>query len=370
MILAAASAGPSAYWYLARGTGVVAQLLLTVAVVLGVLNVQRYAARRWPRFVIDRLHRDVSLLVLAVLAVHIATSVLDAFAPIGLLDAVVPLSSAYRPLWLGLGALAFDLLLAVAITSLVRRRLGYQAWRAVHWLAYVSWPVAILHGLGTGSDTKQGWMLILTGLCVVAVLAAVVVRVLDAQPDWPALRPLSLAAAVLTPLGLIAFVLLGPLAPHWARRAGTPASLLAPARAASPSSAVRVARVRTTPSRRDAIAIPFSARLSGRVRQIAEPGGALIDLVLRCSGGIAGELRVRMAGAPMPGGGLSMTGSQVQLTAVGLRSVLEGKIESLQGEHFQARVSNVSGTALVLLARLTIDNRNDTVTGTLTGLGA
>src|SRR5947209_12061135 len=155
-MLGLAAAGPRAYWYLARGTGVVSLLLLTAIIVLGVMGPLRVTVPRWPRFAIDGLHRDLSLLVMAVLVVHIATSVLDGFAPIAWLDAVIPLGSQYRPLWLGLGALSFDLLLALVITSLVRRRLGYRAWRAIHWAAYASWPVAVAHGLGTGSDAAAG----------------------------------------------------------------------------------------------------------------------------------------------------------------------------------------------------------------------
>jgi methionine sulfoxide reductase heme-binding subunit len=154
-----AAAGPSPLWYLTRATGAVALLLLTASVVLGILGAVRFGSPRWPRFLTAGLHRNLSLLVLALLAVHILTAVLDSFAPIGLKDAVVPFVSAYRPLWLGLGALAFDLLLALAATSLLRRRLGYRAWRSVHWLAYGSWPLALTHGLGTGSDAKVGWML-------------------------------------------------------------------------------------------------------------------------------------------------------------------------------------------------------------------
>ena len=106
---------------------------------------------------------------------------LDRFAPISLLDAVIPFVSPYRPLWLGLGTLSFDLLVALVITSLLRRRLGYRAWRAIHWLAYASWPVAVLHGLGTGSDSKAWWMLALTAACVAAVLVAVLARIASAR---------------------------------------------------------------------------------------------------------------------------------------------------------------------------------------------
>jgi hypothetical protein len=131
-----AAAGPSAYWFLARGTGTVTLLLLTASVVLGVLGSVRFAAGpNWPRFTIDALHRDISLLVVALLVLHIITSVLDSFAPISLLDAVIPFRASYRPLWLGLGTLSFDVLIALIVTSLLRRRLGYRSWRAIHWLA-------------------------------------------------------------------------------------------------------------------------------------------------------------------------------------------------------------------------------------------
>ena len=122
MIAAASTVGPSAYWYLTRASGTVALVLLTAAVLFGVINVTRVSARRWPRFVIDGVHRRVSILAVAFLSIHIVTSVLDSFAPIGLLDAVIPFEGSYRPFWLGLGALAFDLLIAVLITSLARAR--------------------------------------------------------------------------------------------------------------------------------------------------------------------------------------------------------------------------------------------------------
>jgi methionine sulfoxide reductase heme-binding subunit len=355
-MVALAAAGPSAYWYLARGTGVVALLLLTAAVVLGILDVQRFTARRWPRFVVDRLHRDVSLLVLAVLVVHIVTSVLDSFAPITLLDAFVPLTSAYRPLWLGLGAIAFDVLLAVAITSMVRRRLGYRAWRAVHWLAYASWPVAVLHGLGTGSDTKIWWMLLLTTACVAAVTVAICVRVARAERPRPGLQGPAIALSVATPIALAVFTVAGPLAKGWARRAGTPANLLAPRIAAtSPARTVPVAYVPR----------PFSAALSGSLRQAQLQVGAIVDLDLRLTGSTTGQLRLRLAGAPLGGGGLSLTGSQVDLIAKGVPTVLAGQITALQGDDLVARVLGSGGTAYTLAVHLHIDQQTNAVTGTL-----
>jgi ferric reductase like protein len=371
--VALASIGPSAYWYLARGTGVVALLLLTISVVLGVLGPLRFAAARWPRFAVDTLHRDVSLLVMVLLVIHIVTSVLDSFAPIALSDAVIPFAGTYRPLWLGLGALSFDLLLAVVATSLLRRRLGYGRWRAIHWLAYASWPVAVLHGLGTGTDTKATWNLALTVACTAVVLCAVWVRIARAAPERPSIRLPATALSILTPLGLVVFTLAGPLESGWAARAGTPAKLLGHKPAApvtspgqhSSGSASASSSAAATPSSTSGSTAAFAADLTGRVTQNNAAGGAIVDLALTLVGGRHGRLRVRLAGAPIAGGGLSMTGSQVDLIADGLPSVMAGQISSLQGEEFIARVRGSSGTAMTVHARLHIDTTTNTVTGRL-----
>ena len=105
-------------------------------------------------------------------ALHVLTTLLDGFAPIGVLDVFIPFHSTYRPVWLGLGAVSFDLAAAVTVTSLLRDRFGYRAWRVTHWLAYLGWPLALLHSYGTGTDPKTHWMLVLTSLCVVVVLVA------------------------------------------------------------------------------------------------------------------------------------------------------------------------------------------------------
>jgi methionine sulfoxide reductase heme-binding subunit len=228
MILAA---GPSLYWYLTRSTGAVALLLLTFAVALGVVDVCRFSTPRWPRFLVDSLHRNVSLLAMAFLGVHILTSVLDSFAPISLSDTVVPFAGSYRPFWLGLGAVAFDLLVAVIVTSLLRRRVGHAGWRAVHWLSYASWPIALLHSFGTGSDVKSGWLLPLSVACLLVVLAAVLVRVLGGWPEHAARRGAALAGAGSFSLFLVLWLPSGPLGSEWARRSGTPPSLLGRPRA-------------------------------------------------------------------------------------------------------------------------------------------
>ena len=221
-----ATVAPSVYWYLTRSTGAVALLLLSGAIVLGVIDVRRWSTPNWPRFLVDSLHRNVALLAMVFLVLHIFTSILDSFASISLLDAFIPFTGSYRPFWLGLGAAAFDLLLAVTITSLLRQRMGYGTWRAVHWLTYASWPVALLHGLGTGSDIKTTWMLALTLACLASVIAAVLVRVATAWRQYPERSRIALGGTGIFTLFLALWLPSGPLGSEWARRSGTPQALL------------------------------------------------------------------------------------------------------------------------------------------------
>ena len=234
-----ATAGPSLYWYLTRATGAVALLLLTLAIVLGVIDVERWSTPRWPRFVVDSLHRNVSLLAMVFLVLHILTSVLDGFASISITDAFVPFVGSYRPFWLGLGAVAFDLILAVILTSLLRARMGFATWRAVHWLAYASWPIALVHGFGTGSDASSAWLLVLSIACMAVVLAAVLTRVIAGWPENIRLRGAALGGAGAFSLFVVLWLPSGPLGSEWARRSGTPTALLGHSHATTGSSGSR-----------------------------------------------------------------------------------------------------------------------------------
>lgn len=166
-----------ALWYASRATGVVSLVLLTSVVLLGILVRSSGRLPGLPRFAVTDLHRNLSLLSVAFLAVHIAAVVVDPYVTIRWTQVVVPWGGTYRPLWVGLGTVTFDLLLALVITSLVRVRLGLRMWRAVHWLAYAAWPLAVIHGLGAGTDLSSGWFLGLTIGLVGAVLAALSWRI-------------------------------------------------------------------------------------------------------------------------------------------------------------------------------------------------
>jgi methionine sulfoxide reductase heme-binding subunit len=159
-------------WYATRAAGLVTLLLLTASVLLGVLTAGRFSSERWPRFLTTGLHRNISLLVLVFLALHVGTTVLDSYVSIPVAAVFVPFLSSYKTFWLGLGAIALDLLLALAATSVVRGRLGHRSWRRVHWLAYACWPIGLAHGLGIGTDQNTTWVFALTIGCAAAVAAA------------------------------------------------------------------------------------------------------------------------------------------------------------------------------------------------------
>jgi len=164
-------------WYIDRGSGLAALLLLTTSVVLGVVSFTRVHSERWPRFAIANLHRNLALLALAFGAVHVLTSVVDSFVPISLADAFIPFVASYKPFWLALGTVAADLMLAVLITTALRRRLGFQAWRSVHMLSYGCWGAGVVHSIGIGSDARSAvWGIMIVAACIGAVGGALVQR--------------------------------------------------------------------------------------------------------------------------------------------------------------------------------------------------
>ncbi|MCU1523674.1 MAG: iron reductase [Microbacteriaceae bacterium] len=161
-----------ALWALGRGTGVVALLLMTVSVLLGILTRSGRPAFGLPRFAVTLVHRNSSLLASAFILIHIVSLFFDPYAQLNLVDAVFPFLGSYQPFWLGLGTLAVDLLVAVMVTSLLRQRVGQRGFRFVHWFTYAMWPIALAHSIGTGTDGTSSWFIALAVLCTLSVLAA------------------------------------------------------------------------------------------------------------------------------------------------------------------------------------------------------
>ena len=162
-------------WYLNRGTGTVTLVLFTATIVLGVLSLGGRPARGVPRFVTQALHRNLALLAFGLLVGHVLSAVIDEYVDIAWWHAFVPVGATYQPLWLGLGALALDLLGVLVVTSLFRHRLRHRTWRLLHQLAWPMWVLSIAHGVGMGTDLRDGWWLV-TVSCAVAVPMAAVWR--------------------------------------------------------------------------------------------------------------------------------------------------------------------------------------------------
>jgi hypothetical protein len=348
------------WWFATRSTGIAALVLLTASMVLGILTSGRYVRPSLPRFVTMGLHRNVSLLVLLFLGLHIVTTVVDSFAPVGWLDVVLPFISTYRPLWLGLGAMSFDLLIALTVTSLLRGRLGYRTWRWVHWTSYACWPVAVMHGLGTGTDSKLPLFLAVTAGCVGAVMVALWYRL---ATGWPAQRGIRLSSAVvsvLLPVVALGWLIGGPLKPGWALRAGTPASLLVqhkPAvRTKVPPPAGRVAVVRRLPN------APFTAPLVGSVSQSTpnQNGEIAIRIHATTGGTTNGVLDIVLDGLPSGGGGVSLTGSQVSYGTASQQRQYTGQITSLSGDVLQIATRDKRGRQLALAVTLTLNGSRAT----------
>jgi len=368
LVLAASNNGKE-LWYLTRGTGAVALLLLTASVLLGVANTTRWKTDRWPRFIVYGLHRNVTLLALTFTVVHVLTTIVDSFAPIAVVDAFIPFLSPYRPFWLGLGTVAFDLLLALIATSFLRRRIGTRAWRAVHWLAYASWPVALLHTFGTGSDARAGWMLFLGLACGLSVLAAVMWRLLAARDALPIVRAGATLATVGVLVGLLVWADNGPLRRGWAASAGTPRSLLVQPSIRRPVPSVVVparAHARATPH----AVLPtkrFTGSLDGRIGEAPTGQGLVvvtIDGVTR--GGFRGRFHIALRGYPLDGGGVQMTDSVVGLLPTGAGNWSSGTVTGLQGTDILSDVHVSPGRVLRL--RISLRLGRSSVTGSISGV--
>jgi sulfoxide reductase heme-binding subunit YedZ len=350
-----AVAGTKTLWYLTRASGAVTLVLLTLTVVLGIANANRAKAAGWPRFVVEGVHRNASLLAIVLLCVHIATTVLDPFAAISLTAAIVPFSGSYRPIWVGLGALASDLLLAIAVTSIFRRRIGQRTWRATHWLAYACWPIAVVHTLGTGSDVRS-WLGVLTVACVLTVVFASWWRTASGWPGSPAYRMLAVSASIAFPVGVGVWATGGPLARGWAARAGTPAALLARTTAGQATGIQAPAAVP---------ALPLSTTVRGTVTEARTSTGVEVAIALSSPVPALGTIDVRIYGSALAGGGVTMTSSTVTAGSSALPAHFSGIVTGLAGSEIRARIGAAGDGVIELDLVLSLDAQTGGASGTL-----
>ena len=362
-VVTTAAIGGKAFWYLTRASGLVALVLLTTTIVLGVIASVGWTTQRWPRFLSQDVHRNVSLLCLVFIGVHVTTTVLDGYVPIGLIDVFLPFHSPYRPLYVGLGALGLDLMLAVLVTSALRHRIGYSSWRFVHWLAYLCWPIALVHGLGSGTDTPLPVVLAVEAACTVAVLATFAWRMSTGRSLPVGPRAVAGIGAVVVTLAIAAFAALGPLRPGWSHRSGTSSALLAELAARNGSTAAGAATAGTTPSASSTPSggtavpsVPFTSRITGTQTRSAPDanGNVQVTLSMHLVGAASTPLTVVLVGV-QSGGGVSLSSGTITLGSA------SGPVTGLNGGTVVGTVSTPS------TVQLTIDLQLDQQTGDLSG---
>lgn len=163
-------------WAFGRASGVVALILFTMTVLLGIVTRSGRPLPGMPRFSVSLVHRNVSLLALVFLVLHVGTLLFDSYAKLTVTDIVVPFVGSFKPFWQGLGTVAFDLVVAIVVTALLRRRIGNRVFRFIHWFTYAMWPIAVLHGIGNGTNGTSGWFLLLAAGSTLLIVAATVWR--------------------------------------------------------------------------------------------------------------------------------------------------------------------------------------------------
>jgi hypothetical protein len=322
-------------WDTARAGGLISYVLLTTAISLGLVLRNRWQSTRWPRLVTNELHGYVSLLALVFIAVHVVAVAIDPFTHFGLTAVLVPFASHYRPVWMSLGIVAVYLLLAVWVSSRLRRRIGYRLWRQIHVLAFAVYGAATLHGLGTGSDTRTIWAGALYAASVALVGSLLAVRLLAPAGRDARRRPLVAGAAAVAALVAAAWSLGGPFAPGWSARAGGATTHAAVAAPSASASAPRRAPARPPTS---VVRVPFTARYAGRVtvEPVNDRGRLTVRIDGRLSGGTKDHLEILIHGIPLENGGVAMEQSRVRMGTT--TPLYRGEITSLTGSRLVAAV--------------------------------
>lgn len=148
---------PKAYWYLSRGSAFVALSLLWLSMALGLLITNKMA-RTWPGVPVSfALHEFISILGLGFALFHALILLGDRYIGYTLAQVLVPFSSSYQPFWVGIGQVGFYAMLIITLSFYVRSRIGQKTWRSLHYVSFIMYLVALLHGIAAGSDASLSW---------------------------------------------------------------------------------------------------------------------------------------------------------------------------------------------------------------------
>jgi methionine sulfoxide reductase heme-binding subunit len=313
-------------WYAARAAGIVAYVLLSAVVALGVTLAGKKKLHRWPRFAVEDVHRFGGILVGTFVIVHVVTVAVDAWLPFSVSSIVIPFTSRYKPVWVGLGICAAELLLALAVTNRLRnRRLSYRFWRRAHYLNFAVWTAATLHNLGSGTDRSTPWLIALDAAAIGAVCAAISWRALSTRLSPAHLRSTTAGFAI-APAAVAVLLVLGPLRFHpkpWN-------------------------------------AHTFTDALTGQVQQQA----AVTKAIVSFAGTGNGDQRVLVRADLLVGSNaLLSTSFQMEYLPSGL--MCTGKVTSTQAYGFAAKCRIPRGTGRLVKARWTPQPGTQQVSGRL-----
>jgi hypothetical protein len=284
-------------WYAARAAGIVAYLLLTLVVLIGLTLSGQLRLSRWPRFAVTDVHRFGGLLVGVFVSIHVAAIALDSYTPFSLSQLLVPLTSHYRPVWTAMGIVGAELLVAIAITNAARGRIPYRWWRRIHGLNLAVWAAAAVHGIESGTDTSSPWMTSVYLISVAGVLAALTWRLGHRRLSPVAGRRLSLAAGL---LGIAAVVALAAL-PHGTR------------------------------SRLAAAPVSFADSFAGTLAQRSGATAELLSITGRGTGSRAVVVRIDLVSPD----GDSITGTALQLEDIRTGAICAGTVSQIGADGFR-----------------------------------
>jgi sulfoxide reductase heme-binding subunit YedZ len=316
-------------WYTERAAGIVGYVLVTLLVVIGLMLSNRVRTRRWPMFAIEDVHRFVGILAGVFVALHVTLILFDTFIPFSLGQVLVPFTASYRPLATGLGTVALELLIAVAIANALRRRIPHRLWRGVHYLGFAVWATVTVHGLTAGSDRHDLWLLAIYIISVTAVLSGLIIRVSSNRPELG--QALGLG-------GIAAAVIVGILA-------------VLPA-AAAPSRKSVSASPRTLPH-------AYRGTLTAQIEQQDGGRNSLLSIAGQTTGSRGAQVRIDLLGNAF---GIARTSLQVKFPNA---ETCVGTVSRLGPDGFAGDCSTADGQNRTVQASWTVDRSTNTVNGRL-----
>lgn len=160
-----------ALWDLSRATGLIATWIFASSIVLGITARSGRSVPGLGRLGVTQLHRTLALTGVGLIAIHVTTLLFDPYAQLKLFDLIIPFGGTYRPFYLGLGTVSVDILIVVVVVALLRHRVGPRVFSLTHGAVYALFPIAVIHGLGIGTDAGTLWSeaIVFTAVGIVAV---------------------------------------------------------------------------------------------------------------------------------------------------------------------------------------------------------